>query len=333
MTFHGLLAGMMVAVPALRAFDLPTDNKSLFEANGGERFFVGTAGKPWTSGQFGCVRSEGRQLHEGLDIRCVHRDRRGEPADAVRASADGVVVHANTRPALSNYGNYLVVRHQIDGIEIHTLYAHLSAIAPGIAAGSTVRTGQTIATMGRTSNTRQSITRDRAHVHFEIDFRTGERYAEWHRTHQGNLRNDHGEYNGHNLVGIDPAPVLAEQHRLGAAFSLARHLAAQPETLRVFVRDPAFPWARRFAGLVRKNPATDHGGIAGYELHLAFNGAPLRIIPRTAAEVPGNARLVLLGVNEQEFHSHPCCRLVFRQGTRWVGLPALDDLVSIAETR
>ena len=34
-----------------------------------DAFTVGTIGRPWTSGQFGCVRSEGFKFHEGLDIR------------------------------------------------------------------------------------------------------------------------------------------------------------------------------------------------------------------------------------------------------------------------
>ena len=50
-------------------FQLPTANRALFEKGGEERFFVGTVGKPWTSGTFGCVRSDGWQMHEGLDIR------------------------------------------------------------------------------------------------------------------------------------------------------------------------------------------------------------------------------------------------------------------------
>ncbi len=333
MRFPGLLAGVLALASPLVAFEVPTANQSLFEPNGGERFYVGTAGKPWTSGQFGCVRSDGHQLHEGLDVRCLHRDRRGEPTDAVQASAAGVVAYVNTRPSLSNYGKYVVVRHAVDGIEAHTLYAHLSAVAPGIAVGTAVKTGQTLATMGRTSNTRQSITRDRAHVHFEIDFRVSEHYAEWHRKNRGDTRNDHGEFNGHNLLGIDPAAVLVEQRRLGNGFSLARYLAAQPETLRVFVRDPGLSWARRLAGLVQRNPAAERGGVAGYEIHLAFNGAPLRIIPRSSSEVPGDARFLLLGVNEAEWRSHPCCRLVVRHGTRWTPLPALEEWATLVTQR
>src|SRR5215204_3611295 len=69
-------------------FQLPTANHALWEKEGEERFFVGTTGKPWQSGTFGCVRSEGYQMHEGLDIRCIKRDKRREPTDPVMASCE-----------------------------------------------------------------------------------------------------------------------------------------------------------------------------------------------------------------------------------------------------
>src|SRR5579863_1450055 len=104
-----LVAFVILSLCTARAeyFHLPTANQALFEKGGEERFFVGTVGKPWTSGTFGCVRSEGHQIHEGLDIRCVQRDKRGEPADPVMATADGTVVYINAKPSLSNYGNLL----------------------------------------------------------------------------------------------------------------------------------------------------------------------------------------------------------------------------------
>src|SRR5213594_1812619 len=113
-------------------FHLPTANQALFEKGDEDRFFVGTVGKPWTSGGFGCVRTEGWQMHEGLDIRCLQRDRHGEPIDPVLATVDGTVVYINTRPSLSNYGNYIVLRHQIEGLEIYSLYAHLREIRAGL---------------------------------------------------------------------------------------------------------------------------------------------------------------------------------------------------------
>ena len=56
---------------AAQPLQLPTANHALFESGGGERFFVGTTGNSWESGCFGCVRSEGGKMHEGLDIRCL----------------------------------------------------------------------------------------------------------------------------------------------------------------------------------------------------------------------------------------------------------------------
>src|SRR5436190_4383856 len=144
-------------------FRLPTANRAIFEKGAEEAFFVGTTGKPWQSGTFGCVRSDGSQMHEGLDIRCLQRSKSGEPIDPVMASRAGTVAYINKRPATSNYGNYIVLRHTVDGLEVFTLYAHLSEIAGGLKQGAAVNAGEVIATMGRTSNTRERISKERAH--------------------------------------------------------------------------------------------------------------------------------------------------------------------------
>src|SRR5580700_5287550 len=111
---------------AQEPFHLPTANGNLFIVGNELKFFAPTApDKPWTSGSFGCVRDSGQRLHEGLDIRHLQTDRRGEPTDPIMATADGTVVYINLKPSLSNYGNYIVIRHVIEGIEIYSLYAHL----------------------------------------------------------------------------------------------------------------------------------------------------------------------------------------------------------------
>ena len=48
-------------------FRLPTANHALFEPGSEEKFFAGTVGKSWTTGMFGCVRSDGWQI----DLRCI----------------------------------------------------------------------------------------------------------------------------------------------------------------------------------------------------------------------------------------------------------------------
>ena len=323
----GVLFGWAADLTAAAVFQLPTANHALFEPGGEERFLVGTAGKPWTSGQFGCVRSEGFQFHEGLDIRCLQRDRRGEPTDPVGATADGVVAYINSKPALSPYGNYVLLRHQVEGLEVYSLYAHLSAIRSGLKAGDSVRAGEPIATMGRTSNTHQPITKDRAHCHFELDLLGTDRFVQWHQARLPEQRNDHGVYNGFNLFGIDPAQVLREQARLGTNFSLVRYLQSQPELCRVAVRVKSFPFARRYAPLVARNPVAEREGVAGYELALSFNGLPLRIIPRAASELKSPAKVTLLSVNEAERQAHPCGRLVFKRGQAWTLLERGQRLI------
>ncbi len=280
-------------------------------------YFVGTVGKPWTSGTFGCVRSEGWQLHEGLDIRCLQRDRRGEPTDPVLATADGTVAYINQRPSLSNYGNYLILRHQIEGVEIYSLYAHLKEVRPGLKHGDAVKAGEVVATMGRTSNTHEGISRDRAHVHFELDLVVNERFPEWYRNTFPTQRNDHGGWNGQNLLGLDPRLLLLEQQEKGAKFSLVEFIRSQTELCRVWVRDAHLAWARRYPILVKPNPVAQKEGIAGYELALNFNGLPYELIPRAASEIKTKSRFQLLSVDAAEQQKNPARRLVTRKGSRW----------------
>ncbi len=298
-------------------FLLPTANRAIYEKGGEERYFVGTVGKPWTSGTFGCVRSDGHQIHEGLDIRCLQRDKRGEPADPVMATADGVVAYINRRPSLSNYGNYIVVRHSIEGLEIYSLYAHLKSVRDDLQPGKAVKAGETIAIMGRTANTAQAISKDRAHVHFELNLLVNDRYAEWHKKFLVGEHNDHGEWNGQNLNGIDPRLVLLQQHEEGAKFSLVRYLHSETEVCRVFVRSTNFPWLKRYQPLMRRNPIAEKEGVAGYEIALDFNGVAFDLIPRAASEIKGKGRFVLLSVNEAEQKKNGARHFVVQKGGRW----------------
>ncbi|MCP5519721.1 MAG: M23 family metallopeptidase [Verrucomicrobiales bacterium] len=298
-------------------FYMPTRNRALFERGGAERFFVGTTGKPWTSGMFGCTRSSGGQFHEGLDIRCKERDSQGEPADEILSTADGVVVHATTNPALSNYGNYLIVRHRIDGLEVYSLYAHLSRVRDGISAGRSVRAGEVLGIMGRTANTREQITRDRAHLHFEIGLRVSDHYVAWQQKHYPGQRNDHGEFNGRNFLGLDFVEIIREQAARGKDFDLVRFLREQPELCRVVVRDTGFSWLRRYAALLERNPVAEREGVAGYELRLNYVGLPCRVIPRAPSELDSKSRIRLISVNEAEQREHPCRKLVTRSGSQW----------------
>lgn len=320
-TRFAALAGLAALfAPSLRAeqFHLPTANHALFDPDGGgERFLVGTVGKPWTSGGFGCVRSGGWQFHEGLDIRCLRRDKHGEPTDPVLAAADGTVAYVNRKPSLSNYGNYLVLRHEIDGLEVYSTYAHLREVRADLKPGTPVQAGQQIGIMGRTANTREGISKERAHVHFEINLFVNPAFPAWYKKTFPGQRNDHGQWNGQNLIGLDPRAVLLEQRRLGAKFNLVKFIQSQTELCRVVVRVTDFPWLQRYAALVKPASLPPGEAPAGYEIALNFNGVPIELIPRSAAQIKSKAKFQLLSVNAAEQKAHPCRKLVARHGSRW----------------
>lgn len=305
------------AVVQAQPFQFPTANRALFEKGAEEKFFVGTTGKPWTSGMFGCVRSEGYQMHEGLDIRCVKRDRRGEPIDPVMASGDGTVAYINKRISASNYGKYVVVRHVIEGMEVFTLYAHLSDFAVGLAPGKPVKAGEVIATMGRTSNTRERISQERAHVHFEINLFVSDRFSTWYKKEHPKERDDHGIWNGMNMLGLDPRLVLLEQQALGGKFSFLKFVQSRPELCRVLVRDANFSFPKRYPMLMRANPLAQKEGIAGYEIAFDFNAVPIQLTPRAASEFKSRQKYQLLSVNAAEQEKNSCRKLVARRGRGW----------------
>ncbi len=307
----GLTGGNVSA----QTFQLPTANHYLFTPGAEEKFFAGTTGKPWTSGTFGCVRSAGRQFHEGLDIKCLQRDKKGEPVDPVMASAEGTVVYFNKKPSLSSFGNYLVLRHSVDGLEIYSNYAHLREIRAGLKVGSQVKAGETIAVMGRTANTHEGISRERAHVHFELNLFINDRFADWFKATFPKERNDHGIWNGRNLIGLDPRLILLAQ--TNADFSLLQFIRHQPELCRVLVRQSDLPWVKRYPQFVLKNPTAEKEGVVGYEVALNYYGLPFELIPRAASEVKTKSKLQLLHVNEAEYNKNPCRKLVAKLNGHW----------------
>lgn len=327
--FGGLI--LSGALAQAEMFVLPTANRALYKPGGEEEYFVPTPGKTWTSGTFGCVRTDGHQLHEGLDIKCTKRDRRGEPADAVYAAAAGKVAYLNPTAGLSNYGKYVILQHEIEGIPVYTIYAHLSQFAAALAVGDAVRQGQEIATMGRTTNTHQPITKDRAHVHFEIDLKMNEHFAAWHTAKLPGERNDHGNWNGKNLAGLDPRLILLDEQRLGTKFSLLEFIRSRPELCRVIVRATKFPFLRDYPSLIHRNAKAEKEGVAGYEISLDFNGVPFSLTPRARSEIGAGPRFQLSSVNENEAAINPCRKLVLKRGGEWqlsnAGTQLLDLLV------
>lgn len=311
-------------------FELPTANRAIFDADGGgDRFFVPTVGKTWKSGCFGCVRTEGWQLHEGLDIRSIQRDKKNEPTDPVTATAAGNVAYVNRKPSLSNYGNYIILQHVVDGLEVYSTYSHLREVRADLKPGVAVKSGETIGIMGRTANTREGISKERAHVHFELNLFVNEKFPAWYKKNYPKQRNDHAQWNGQNLLGIDPRAVFLEQQEQGEKFNLVRVIQNQPELCRILVRETNFPWLTRYAPLIKQNPVATKEGIVGYELVLNFTGIPMELIPRAASEIKGKAKVQLLSVNEAEQKKNPCRKLVTKRSGKWELATAGENLIEL----
>jgi peptidoglycan LD-endopeptidase LytH len=232
------------------------------------------------------------------------------------ATADGTVVYISTKPSLSNYGNYIVIRHVVEGLEIYSLYAHLSAVRAGLKIGEAVKSGEVIATMGRTSNA-EVILKERAHVHFELNVLVNDNFATWFAKNSSGERNDHGEWNGQNLNGLDPRQILLAENNPAAKFSLLNFIRSQTELCRVLVRATNFPYLKRYAALVLKNPKAEKEGIAGYEIALNYNGVAFALMPRAESEIKSRAKIQLLSVNEAEENANPCRKLVVKRGGHW----------------
>lgn len=281
------LAFVAARLPALDLV-LPTDNKALLEGHPEEFYqFVdrtlpsGEKTTPWEAGQFGFVRNEAHlsngetiftRFHEGLDIKPMHRDAKDEPTDEVRSIAAGEVVYISAVAGHSNYGRYIVIRHDWGEGPFCSLYAHLNEIK--CTLGDKVQPGTPIAIMGHTGD---GIDRRRAHTHTELNLFLSSHFAEWHEG--GPSPNYHGNYNGMNLVGMDLAAVYlayAKDHNL----SVAALVKQSPAYFRVAVPGTAemeilknYPWL-----CATPVPATPP---SSWQITFTAWGLPIKVEPGT----------------------------------------------------
>jgi murein DD-endopeptidase MepM/ murein hydrolase activator NlpD len=262
---------------------LPTDNDAIFHGGGPdfyqyiERDYNGEKSTPWEGGQYGFVRDPEQtragvvytRFHEGIDIRCLHRDERGEPLDEVRAIADGKVVYTNSVPAYSNYGKYIVIEHRWDGSPYFSLYGHLSKI--DVRSGDAVHRGQHIAVMGYTG---AGINRERAHLHLELNLILTHKFQEWYDAFHQDDPNHHGIYNGINLCGLDIARLyLALREK--PSVTIPQFIGQEEIFYKV-----AIPKSRHFE-LPKLYPWMVNGTIEprSWIVSFARSGLPLRIEP------------------------------------------------------
>lgn len=290
----------------------PTPRPALLQGRPYAEYIQPTESGTVESGMFGCVRTSGRQFHEGLDLSPLKRDRRGEALDPVVAVGPGVVRHINAVSGLSNYGRYVVVEHTGFSPTVITLYAHLASVTSGLRPGSTVEAGTQLGIMGRSAST--GIPRERAHLHIEIGFLLGHGFQGWYDRQKYPSRNQHGIYNGMNVVSFDFLDYM-EQRKRGAVADLRGYLQALPTAVTVVVKNSAIP------DFVRRNPellqaAPPASGVAGWRIEFAWFGVPKAWWPLDAAEVAavqGTGTIIVFHDREM-LDRYPCQAVVRTRG-------------------
>ena len=299
------------------SFALPTPNRDILSHTEYTNYFVPTAVGTWRSGTFGCVRSQGRQFHEGIDIRSKTFDKRGEAADPITAVADGIVVYINNKSWESSFGRYVVLKHNIDGIELYSLYAHLASIDESLKKGMKISSGTKLGIMGRSDNTRSGIPKSRAHLHLELGLYMTPHFISWFKAKYPSGRNVHGDFMGWNLSGLDPWKIYYEQWT-SKEFNLAQFIRNETEMCRVLIHKSDFPFAERYPLLVKNPKNISPDKIAGWEISFNFSGVPILCIPQTASAFTGNNKpYTLLAVNAQEARQNPAKKYLKESNQKW----------------
>jgi murein DD-endopeptidase MepM/ murein hydrolase activator NlpD len=236
------------------------------------------------TGGFGGVRSAGGQFHEGIDIKPVSRDRKGEPLDSVFAAMAGVVRYVSSAAGDSSYGRYIVLEHPATTPAVYTLYAHLAKIAPGVRPGVEVPAGHVLGTMGHSSGG-YMIPVDRSHLHFEIGVVMTRNFQAWYDRRRFGSRNEHEMWNGMNLMGIDPLAFFNEWRagRINTPQDFFNRMQTVVRVRIATMRTPDF--VTRYPSLVTKPLPV--GLAPGWEVQFNWTGVPFAWTPLTAADVAG----------------------------------------------
>ena len=266
---------------------LPTNNVALFKENGGPQFyqytdrtFEGESMRPWRAGKYGFVRNPVRteeagivyaRFHEGIDIQATRRDERGEPLDTVRAVDDGLVAYTNESAAASNYGKYVVLEHEWQGVPYYSLYAHLSRVYAN--TGERVQQGIPLGRMGYTG---AGINRRRAHTHFELNVLINDHFQRWINKHFGG--NPHGVYSGLNMRGWNAAAYF-EALRDNPELKVAAFIRRQEPYYKIaFPRTGPLDLLRRYPWM-RPDEGSATMDAQAWEMSFTRGGFPLKVEP------------------------------------------------------
>lgn len=305
----------------------PTPNPAFALGEPRSKYVQPTASGREESALFGCIRNSGTRFHEGLDLLTLERDSRGEATDPIFASLKGRVVYISRISGRSLYGRYVVLEHTQYEPAVYTLYAHLASIADDLEEGQTVEAGAVLGVMGR-SAMGYYIPRRRAHLHFEIGLRLSDDFQAWYDRQNYQERNYHRNYNGLNLVGVDPLDFM-DKYRSGEFDTLQAYFnQIQPaySTRVLSQRTPDF--IKRYPSLLTREMPT--APVVGWDITWTWWGLPLRWTPLTQANLGENdieGTVKLRSLNEDVLRQNSCRKtVVWRSGKPTLGDGTLRNL-------
>lgn len=269
-----------------------------------------TASGEVESALFGCVRTNGRRFHEGIDLAPILPRKRGEATDPVTALHDGIVRHVSKVSGNSSYGRYVVLEHTGLDLVIYSLYSHLASVDPSLAVGQAVRAGSVLGIMGRSAGG-YTIPRERAHLHLEIGLRLSDRFGDWYRQQPFETPNKHGNFNGMNLTGWDPLDYF-RAYASGEVTSPLDYISSIRPAVMLHVRTRRIPdFVNRYPELVLDG--CEPSDQEGWEVILSGWGLPVSIKPldgRNLRGVPAEGDISVIGMDRQELDTYGCRRLV-----------------------
>jgi murein DD-endopeptidase MepM/ murein hydrolase activator NlpD len=238
----------------------------------------------------------------------------------------GIVRHVNSRAGESSYGRYIVVEHPDATPAVYTLYAHLRSVETGLRPGVRVAAGQVIGGLGRSAGG-YAIPRERAHLHFEIGLMVTRDFQAWYDRRKFGSTNEHGPWNGMNLMGFDPLDWF-RQFRSGRVAGFQEFLDHMRPAVRVRVvtnRTPDF--IQRYPTLLRK--PLPLGFVSGWEIECNWTGLPFAWTPLSSGETLGQraGTAQILAIDQSLTRAHRCRSLVRQRGGRNVPGPDLEEVL------
>ena len=295
----------------------PTPNPAFSQGATIENFVQPTASGKVQSGLFGCVRNGGKKFHEGLDLYGLEFDRNKEVQDSIFSVLPGRIVYINKISNHSDYGLYVVIAHLEEGVSFYTLYAHLSSVDSRLRLNARIREGARIGRMGRSAGG-YIIPKQRAHLHFEIGLKLSGNFQAWYNKKSFDSQNRHGDWNGMNLLGVDPLDFY-QSIRSNRVSNFPEYLQELPILVSVQVPFSGVP------SFVRENPfcivekRLNKNAIVGWEISFSKYGIPVIWEPLAKSEISlGESKVVQIKSYNRALGMDLCCALfsVSEQGVK-----------------